>query len=473
MNPEALESELYIFCDGPKSNADVDNLGQVNKVLEIINNEKRFKKVNLRISKKNKGLANSIITGVTEVVEKHGRVIVLEDDLETSPGFLKYMNDALIFYEDNDKVMHISAYMYPHKQELPETFFFNVPLCWGWATWSSAWKHFNSDPLDLLNTLKSKNLYNTFDKFGYDYLNSQLAHNISGKLNTWFIKWHASVLLQNGFTLYPKKSLVENFGFDNSGVHNGVHTEFKNSVLESHINVEEIEIVENKNAENVIRNFYKSLKEKPIKQSLIKVLKEHIKNFVFSVFPNLKKVIRLNLEILNVRSYLGKSTKIYPPSRLSDTIIGNYTYISEKSVINNVVIGKFCSIGTNFMAGRGVHPTNSVSTHPMFYSTANQNGMTLSKDDKIKEFLPITIGNDVFIGMNVTVLDSVKIGDGAIIGAGAVVSKDIPPYAIAVGNPIKVIKYRFDDEVITKLLQIKWWNFDDENLYFIEQHFFK
>ncbi|GAA3621202.1 DapH/DapD/GlmU-related protein [Flavivirga jejuensis] len=473
MNPEALESELYIFCDGPKSKTDVDNLGQVHKVLEIINKEDRFKKVHVRANEKNKGLANSIITGVTEVVEKHGRIIVLEDDLETSSGFLKYMNDALTFYENNNEVMHVSAYMYPHEQELPETFFFNVPLCWGWATWSSAWKHFNSDPLDLLNVLKNKKSYTSLDKFGYDYLSSQLAHNISGKLNTWFIKWHASVLLQNGFTLYPKKSLVENIGFDNSGVHNGVHTEFKNSVLENNINVERIEILENRDAENIIRNFYKALREKTIKQNFKKVIKEKIRSFVFSIFPNLKKVIRLNHQILNVRSYLGKSTKIYPPSRLSDTIIGNYTYISEKSIINNTVIGKFCSIGTNFMAGRGVHPTNSVSTHPMFYSVANQNGMTLSKDDKIKEFLPITIGNDVFIGMNVTVLDGITIGDGAIIGAGAVVSKDIPPYAIAVGNPVKVIKYRFEDAIITKLLEIKWWNFNDENLYLIEKNFFE
>ncbi len=473
MNPEAIESELYVFCDGPKSSTDVDNLNQVNKVIEIVNKENRFKKVNVTINQKNKGLANSIISGVTKVVEKHGRIIVLEDDLETSPGFLKYMNDALTLYEHDDEVMHISAYMYPHKEELPETFFFNVPLCWGWATWNSAWKHFNSDPLHLFNELKIKNLYTTFDKFGYDYLSSQLAHNISGKLNTWFVKWHASVLLQNGFTLYPKKSLVENIGFDNSGVHNGIHTEFKNSVLESSINIERIEILEREGAKNIIKSFYKALKEKPIKQKFKKVLKEKVRNSIFSVFPNLKKVIRLNHQILNVRSYLGKSTKIYSPSRLSDTIIGNYTYISEKSIINNAVIGKFCSIGTNFIAGRGVHPTKSISTHPMFYSTANQNGMTLSKDDKIKEFLPITIGNDVFIGMNVTILDGITIGDGAIIGAGAVVSKNIPPYAIAVGNPATVVKYRFDEETINKLLKIKWWNFKDEDLKLIEKHFFE
>ena len=107
----------------------------------------------------------------------------------------------------------------------------------------------------------------------------------------------------------------------------------------------------------------------------------------------------------------------------------------------------------------------------MFYSTLKQNGITLSKEDKIEELKPITIGNDVFIGMNVTILDGVTIGDGAIIGAGAVVNKDIPPYAIAVGNPIRIVKYRFEENVVKELLELKWWNLPEENLKLVEQYF--
>ena len=107
----------------------------------------------------------------------------------------------------------------------------------------------------------------------------------------------------------------------------------------------------------------------------------------------------------------------------------------------------------------------------MFYSTRKQNGYTLSKEDKIEERKPIVIGNDVFIGANVIVLDGVTIGNGAVIGAGAVVSKDIPPYAIVVGCPIKIIKYRFNDEIINKLESIQWWN-DDANQVLIEKNFF-
>ena len=135
-------------------------------------------------------------------------------------------------------------------------------------------------------------------------------------------------------------------------------------------------------------------------------------------------------------------------------------------------IGKFCSIGPNLVCGWGIHPTDGISTSPMFYSTREQNGITLSNTDKIEERKPISIGNDVFIGANVTVLDGVTIGDGAIIGAGAVVSKYIPPYAIAVGCPIKIIRYRFDEEKIKALRKIEWWNFDEEKLKQVEKLFF-
>lgn len=168
----------------------------------------------------------------------------------------------------------------------------------------------------------------------------------------------------------------------------------------------------------------------------------------------------------------GKNTKIHSPAHIFSTTIADYSYIAQNSHISHTQIGKFCSIGPNLVCGWGIHPTNGISTHPMFYSTMKQNGMTLSATDKIEERKPITIGNDVFIGANVTILDGVTIGDGAVIGAGAVVSKDIPPYAIAVGCPIHIIRYRFSPETIDKLKRIEWWNFEEEKLKEVEQMFF-
>ena len=168
---------------------------------------------------------------------------------------------------------------------------------------------------------------------------------------------------------------------------------------------------------------------------------------------------------------LGDNTRVYPPFFLHHVQLGDYSYIARNSRISNCEIGKFSSIGPNFCCGLGMHPTNGISTSPMFYSTAKQNGVTLCKENKVHENAMTHIGNDVFIGANVTVLDGVTIGDGAVIGAGAVVTKDIPPYAIAVGVPATVKKYRFDDETIDQLLEKQWWNGSVDRLQEVERNF--
>lgn len=168
---------------------------------------------------------------------------------------------------------------------------------------------------------------------------------------------------------------------------------------------------------------------------------------------------------------LGDHTRVYPPFFLHHVTLGDYSYIARNAQISNCIIGKFCSIGPNCCCGLGIHPTNGISTSPMFYSAAKQNGMTLCKENKVEESQQTIIGNDVFIGANVTILDGVNIGDGAVIGAGAVVTEDIPPYAVAVGVPAKVAKYRFDDETIEKLLQNPWWDKGEEELRRVERTF--
>ena len=193
----------------------------------------------------------------------------------------------------------------------------------------------------------------------------------------------------------------------------------------------------------------------------------------------IKNLRRLNASEVNfeplkniiVDSKLNNKTKLYSPYFINNVNIDKFTYISRNSIITNTNIGKFCSIGPNFFCGWGIHPTNGISTSPYFYSTQKQNGYTIATKDLIDERKPITIGNDVFIGANVTILDGVTIGDGAIIGAGAVVSKNIPDYAIAVGNPIKIINYRFTETQIKHLLKIKWWNFEENKLKDVANYF--
>ena len=163
-------------------------------------------------------------------------------------------------------------------------------------------------------------------------------------------------------------------------------------------------------------------------------------------------------------------SRVYPPFFAHNVNVDSYSYVAKNSNMSNLSIGKFCSIGPNFCCGLGLHPTNGVSTSPMFYSLAKQNGTALCHEDKYQETKHTIIGNDVFIGANVTVIDGVKIGDGAVVGAGAVVVKDIPPYAVAVGVPAKVVKYRFSNEIVSELMEKKWWN-DESALSKVEKYF--
>jgi len=169
---------------------------------------------------------------------------------------------------------------------------------------------------------------------------------------------------------------------------------------------------------------------------------------------------------------ISKGVVVNKKSSFSNVGIGFGTYVSFNACVINTEIGKFCSIGPNVLCGVGIHPINGISTSPSFYSTAKQNGFTFSSEDKIEETKTIYIGNDVFVGANVTILDGVRIGDGAVIGAGAVVSKNVPPYAVAVGCPIKVIKFRFAPEQIEKLLILKWWDRDHGVWQKVERQFY-
>jgi len=204
-------------------------------------------------------------------------------------------------------------------------------------------------------------------------------------------------------------------------------------------------------------------------------MQKYIQKILIKIFPELYQLKSSEYDFTKLRSWesqvkKGKNVMINTVSFLLDVEIGDYSYINDNAVVSHASIGKFCSIGPNFFCGWGFHPTNGISTSPVFYSETHL--PTFCKESKVEEHASITIGNDVFIGANVTVLEGVTIGDGAVIGAGAVVSKDIPSYAVAVGSPIKVIRYRFSESQIEALERIQWWNFPEEQLKDIEQLFF-
>lgn len=231
-NELAKESYLFVFSDGAKNDSDAQKVEEVRKYLKTING---FKNVTVIEREKNWGLANNIIDGVTQIVNKYGKIIVLEDDLVTSPGFLKYMNEALDMYADEERVASIHGWSYPlkNREKLPETFFIRETGCWGWATWARAWKYFEPDGKKLLDELKRRRLTKEFDFGGAYPYTRMLKDQIRGKNNSWAIRWYASAFLRDMLTLYPRDSLVRNIGLDSSGTHCGTTDVFTSQLVDS------------------------------------------------------------------------------------------------------------------------------------------------------------------------------------------------------------------------------------------------
>jgi hypothetical protein len=212
-NSIAHQSDLFIYSDGPKTNQDNDN---VSAVRTFINSITGFKSLKIFESPHNKGLAKSIIDGVSEIVNQYGRIIVLEDDIEVSPYFLDYMNTALDMYEKDERIMHVNGWRPPFSS-IPETALFSsVMECWGWSTWKESWRFFKRDPEYFINMLSKNqrftlNINNSYDSF------NDILRNQSGEINTWAVFWHASIIDKQGLCLSPSVSLTNNIGTDGTG----------------------------------------------------------------------------------------------------------------------------------------------------------------------------------------------------------------------------------------------------------------
>ena len=219
-NKEANQTELFIFSDGFKSNKDKKDVNEIREYLKRING---FKIVNIFESDVNKGLANSIIDGVTKVINKYNEVIVLEDDLIVSPYFLNFMNSALIFFKENKNIWSISGYS-PEIQELKtykkEIYLSLRSSSWGWATWLDRWNKVDWEINDF-EVLKKNNLkIKSFEEGGND-LFKMLELQYLGKIDSWAIRWCYSQFVSSTFSVTPKISMVQNIGFgDGFGTHN-------------------------------------------------------------------------------------------------------------------------------------------------------------------------------------------------------------------------------------------------------------
>ena len=238
-NPLAKISDLIIFSDAAPTPSQRQSIDEVRSYLSELSG---FRSIKVIHRDKNFGLAESIIQGVTEVLQESEKVIVLEDDMVVSPHFLKYMNEALGKFVDDDRVISVHGYVYPIDVELPEAFFLPGADCWGWATWRRGWALFNSDGQYLLDELVRRHLIQEFDYNGaYPFL-SMLKDQIKGANDSWAIRWHASAFLAGKLTLYPGRSLVHNIGNDSSGTHCGDSDSMDAKLSETKINLNNIAV---------------------------------------------------------------------------------------------------------------------------------------------------------------------------------------------------------------------------------------
>lgn len=221
VNVLASESELYMFVDGPKPDASDEQRSHIEEVRAIARATTGFRSVHLTISENNKGCARSIIEGVTEVIRRHGRAIIVEDDIVTHPHFLRFMNEALDCYQNDSRIFTIGGFTYhfPELDELTDSVFLAHRTCsWGWATWANRWALADWQmPSDSRHRLpRSERM--RLDRGGID-LSHMLHLQMNCDLDAWDIMWEYTVSRHDGLCLRPTKSLVQNIGNDASGVH--------------------------------------------------------------------------------------------------------------------------------------------------------------------------------------------------------------------------------------------------------------
>jgi len=481
---EVQPQQLFIAADGPRKN----RLGEEKKckaVREWVLSQVDWDcKVYTLFRDENLGCGRGPAQAITWFFDNVEQGIILEDDCVPDISFFNYCETLLEYYKNDERIMHITGYNpeeISHFKHNISYCFVPIEICWGWASWRQAWNKFQ------FNITKTEEIFNHCSYFKHkpareywgSVFNSLQKESFSN--NIWDYQWTYAILKNNGYCIVPQKNLIQNIGFISDSTHfDGSDNRFMKKVhsLSEIRHCKKIEY--NKALTKYIDTFLYciphgikhelSTKIYSVKRRLISPTKKILKNFFYRLL-DLRTTVSENVQYIDDNSYVQSKTRLFAPYRIAESKIGEYTYVQRNAFISMTDIGKFCSIGPNLFCGWGIHPTNFISTSPMFYSTMKQNGFSLCSKNKIIEREKITIGNDVFIGANVTILDGVTIGDGAIIGAGAVVAKDIPPYAIAGGVPAKVIKYRFTPEQIEKLLQIQWWNFQEADLQDIEKYY--
>jgi GT2 family glycosyltransferase len=270
------KSKVLVFSDGAKNEIDKDKIDKVRELLK-----KRLIPQNSEIIENNVniGLSKNVIGGLNKIFQIYDRAIILEDDLELSPFFLNYMNDALNLYETSENVSSISGYMYPieSKKFSNNYFFLKLIESWGWGTWKRAWNIFENDSLQLKKKIDEKQLANEFNfDSGISYY-KMLKNNINGLNDSWAVRWYASTFLKNMNTLFPSKSFVKNIGIDNSGQNCYYTTVYETLINFDYKKLEKIDSSELLSDRLLVKSFFRKIKYKKYLDNVIYKIKNFIK----------------------------------------------------------------------------------------------------------------------------------------------------------------------------------------------------
>lgn len=214
---------LYVFCDGPKNTEDILKVKEVREYLHEFEDKNVFKEMHIIKSDVNKGLATSVISGVSEVIKKYGKVIVLEDDIITTPDFLEYMNSALEYYKYLQQYGSVSAFTLPIKglaKYEKDVYVTRKGECWGWATWKERWEKVDWNVSDFQEFIKKRSNRRNFSRIQYG-IDKMLIAQMEGKIDSWAVRWCYHLFKEELLTVYPKVTKTKNIGFDGSGTHCG------------------------------------------------------------------------------------------------------------------------------------------------------------------------------------------------------------------------------------------------------------
>ena len=273
-NPEAAETDLFIYCDAARSSRDQAAVEAVRSYAKTVSG---FRTITVIKRDKNFGLSKSITEGVTSLCNKYGRVAVVEDDVIVSKYFLYWVNAALNKYETDDRVISVGCYVFPNQGAIRENFFLGVTDCWGWAVWKRSWDLYEPDGEKLLNQLSLRRLNQHFDLDGAYPYTDMLRGQVNGENDSWAVRWYASAVLTGGLTIYPGESLTANIGFDGSGFHCGVDSSYEVHLLDRPIELIDIPVAESEKARLVWADFLKQVGQGNSTESLLKRMRRWFK----------------------------------------------------------------------------------------------------------------------------------------------------------------------------------------------------